>query len=109
MSLFGKKTQLVRMAVGVLCSAAISAAAISAAAVRPDGTLKITTTSTQFNPCNGEMVSGLVDVELVVQTNESSNGTHVKVHRSFHGTLTGNQGNTYKVSSIANDQLDALG
>lgn len=103
MALFGKRTQLVRIAVGVVCSAAISAAA-----VRADGTLKLTGTSTLVNPCNGELVTGSVDVELVVQTNESNNGTHVVVHRSFHGTLTGNQGNTYKVSSIANDQLDAL-
>jgi hypothetical protein len=103
MALFGKKTQLVRLAIGLLCGVAASAAA-----VRADGTLRLTTTSTLLNPCNGELVTGLVDVELVVQTNESNGGTHVVVHRSFHGTYTGNQGNTYKVSSIANDQLDAL-
>jgi hypothetical protein len=103
MALFGTRTQWVRFGVGLLCSVAVAAVG-----VRADGTLKITRTSTLFNPCNGETVTGPVDVELVVQTNEKSDGTHVVVHRSFHGTLTGNQGNTYKVSSIANDQQDAL-
>jgi len=103
MALFGNRTTWVRLGIGVVCGVVVSAAA-----VRADGTLKITRTSTLTNPCNGEVVSGPVDVELVVQTNESNNGTHVVVHRSFHGTLTGDQGNSYKVSSIANDQLDAL-
>ena len=102
MARLGNSTRVVGLGVAVLC------VVISAGAVGADGTLKITRTSTLFNPCNGETVSGPVDVELVVQTNESHNGTHVVVHRSFHGTLTGNQGNTYKVSSMANDQLDAL-
>ena len=103
MALFGNRTQVIRLGVAFLCSVAVSAAAL-----RADGTLKLTTTSTQFNPCNGEWVTGQVDVELMVQTNEKSDGTHVVVHRSFHGTLIGDQGNTYKVSSIANDQIDGL-
>ena len=104
MALFGTKTPMVRLAVAFLGSVALSAAV----AASGDGTLKITRTSTLINPCNGELVTGLVDVQLVVQTNENNNGTHVVVHRSFHGTLEGDQGNTYKISSQASDQLDAL-
>jgi len=103
MALFGKKTQLVRLAIGFLCSAAVSGVAL-----RADNTLKLAATSTLLNPCNSELVSGPVDVELVVAATENQNGVHVKVHRSFHGTLTGNQDNSYKVSSMANAKFDAL-
>jgi hypothetical protein len=75
----------------------------SAAAIRADGNLKLTGTSTMTNPCNGELVTGVVEVVLGVHAN--ANG-HVKVHRSFHGTLEGDEGNTYQVSSIANKQFD---
>ena len=79
------------------------AVAVSAVALKADGTLKLTATSTMVNPCNGESVTGPVDVLLGVHANSSG---HVKVHRSFHGTLEGNQGNSYQVSSIANAQFD---
>jgi hypothetical protein len=104
MALFGMKTWMVRLGVAALGSVAVSAAVAASA----DGTLKLSAPSTLINPCNGELVTGLVDVQLVVQTNESNNGTHVVVHRSFHGTYEGNQGNSYRVSSKASDQLDAL-
>jgi hypothetical protein len=77
----------------------------SAAVVRADGTLNLTVGSFQFNPCNNESVRGTVDAHLVVQVNKNTG--RVKVHRSFHGTLSGNQGNTYQISSVANDFFDA--
>ena len=77
----------------------------SAAVVRADGTLNLTVGAIQINPCNGEFVFGDVDAHLLVQVNENTG--KVKVHRSFHGTLSGNQGNTYQISSIANDFFDA--
>jgi len=77
----------------------------SAAVVTADDTLKLTATSTMVNPCNGETVTGDVDVLLGVHANSAG---HVKVHRSLHGTLVGNQGNTYQVSSIANAQFEQM-
>ena len=75
----------------------------SAAALRADGNLKLTGTSTLGNPCNGELLTGLVEVILGVHANVNG---HVKVHRSLHGTLEGDQGNTYQLSSVANKQFD---
>jgi hypothetical protein len=89
------KTRVVAM---VVC-----AVVASAAVLRADGTLKMTAISTMVNPCNGETVRGPVDVLIGVHANPNG---HVQVHRSFHGTLDGNQGNTYQVSSIANAQFD---
>lgn len=77
----------------------------SAAVVRADGTLNLPVNASNYNACNGETATGTVDAHLLVQVNENTG--QVKVHRSFHGTLTGNQGNTYQVSSIANDFFDA--
>jgi len=83
------------------------AVALSAVVVRADGNLKLTATSTLLNPCNNELASGPVDVLLNVKVNQSANGVSVKVHRSFHGELTGAQGNTYQVSSIGSAQFQA--
>ena len=77
----------------------------SSVMLQADSTLRLTVGSLQYNPCNGETATGQVDALLVVQYNENSG--QVKVHRSFHGTLTGTQGNTYQVSSMANDFFDA--
>ena len=88
-----------------LAAALLGCVVASSVALKADGALQLTANSLQFNPCNGETATGLVDVLLLVQVNEETG--QVKVHRSFHGTLTGNQGNTYQVRSIANDFFDA--
>ena len=91
---------------GLVASIA-GAVVLSVAALHANGTLKLEKTSTLLNPCNGELVTGPVDVLLNVKVSESANGVKVKAHRSFHGELTGNQGNSYMVSSIGNAEFDA--
>jgi len=73
-----------------------------------DGTLMGTAHSTLLNPCNGEIVKGPVDFLLVVQTNQTAQGPHIVVHRTFHGTLQGNLGNEYEVRSVGQAEFDAL-
>jgi hypothetical protein len=97
-----------RSKVGRFSLALAACLAFAGVGVLADGSVWITRTSTLVNPCNGELMTGLVDVHLLVQAQSDANGDHVVVHRNFSGTLTGNQGNSYKVSSIANDQFDAL-
>src|SRR5688500_8852758 len=99
MALFNNRMRIPRLATALLCSVVAAAAVVKA-----DGNVKFTGFSTLFNPCNGENVSGPVDVILGVQVNED--GTNVNVFRQFHGTLEGNQGNTYKVSSTAHKKFD---
>ena len=93
-----------RMRLPRLAMVLLGCVVASAAVVRADGTLNLTVGSLQFNPCNSETATGSVDAHLLVQVSENGK---VKVHRSFHGTLAGNKGNTYQVSSIANDFFDA--
>ena len=88
-------------------AASVAVVALSAVVLRADGNLKLTATSTLLNPCNGEVAAGPVDVLLNVKVSQSANGVSVKVHRSFHGELTGNQGNTYQVSSIGKGEFAA--
>jgi hypothetical protein len=95
-----RRIRLPRLAVAVLGCVVASSVMLQA-----DGTRRLTVNSLQFNPCNGETATGQVDALLLVQVNEQTG--QVKVHRSFHGTVYGNQGNTYQVSSIANDFFDA--
>ena len=99
MALLKYRMRMPRLATALLCGLVAAAAVVKA-----DGNLKTTGFSTLYNPCNAENVSGPVDVLLGVHVN--SDGTNVTVFRSFHGTLTGDQGNTYKVSSTANQQFD---
>jgi hypothetical protein len=88
-----------------LAVALVGCVVAASVALKADSALQLTVNSMQFNPCNSEIVNGQVDVLLLVQVNENTG--QVKVHRSFHGTLTGNQGNTYQIRSIANDFFDA--
>ena len=93
MKVLNSKTRLTGFVAMFAC-----AVMASAVALRADGNLKMQATTTLVNPCNGETVTGLVDVLLGVHANSDG---HVKVHRSFHGTLEGNQGNTYQVRTLA--------
>jgi hypothetical protein len=59
------------------------------------------------SPCNGESVSVLGPVKLVYHApNGGSQGQH-NINSTFIGTGTGNQGNRYHVSAIANGHFDA--
>ena len=98
MALFSNRLPISRFAAALVCS--VVAATVGAHA---DGNLKTTFLSTQFNPCNGEVPSGIVDVLLGVHVNEDGG---VTVFRSFHGTLEGNLGNTYQISSAGNEHFE---
>jgi len=50
-----------------------------------------------FNTCNGEFLSGLVTLHVVMST--STDGDHQIFMMEYHGTLTGDQGNTYHFSA----------
>jgi hypothetical protein len=89
--------------VAVLACAVVASATV----LRADGNVKLTATSTLLNPCNGEIAMGPVDVLLSVKVSQSANGVSVKVHRSFHGELTGDDGNVYHVSSIGKGEFAA--
>lgn len=93
-------TRFPRLAVALLAGVIASSVIVKA-----DGAVQVTVNSFQGNPCNGEGIFGQVDALLLVQVNENTG--QVKVHRSFHGRLDGNQGNTYQISSIANQFFDA--
>ena len=54
-----------------------------------DNTFNFTGTFGLVNPCNGELVSGPIDIYIVVSTTQTGNGeTKVKVHHNSHGTLS---------------------
>jgi hypothetical protein len=99
MALFSNRLRISRFAAALVCSVVAATAG-----ARADGNLKTTFLSTQFNPCNGEIPSGIVDVLFGVHVNEDGG---VNVFRSFHGTLDGNQGNTYQISSVGNEHFDS--
>lgn len=99
MALFNNQVRRQWIATMLLCGVVAAAGVVKA-----DGNRIFTAYSTLFNPCNGESVEGPVDVILGVHVNK--NGTNVNVFRQFHGTLVGNQGNTYKVSSTAHKHFD---
>jgi hypothetical protein len=74
-----------------------------------DNTTSLTGFFQLVNPCNGETVSGPIDVYIVVSTAETSNGTlRVNVHHNSHGTLNGNQGNEYQINRRAKGQFDEI-
>lgn len=98
MALFSNRLRISRFTAALVCSVVAATAA-----ARADGNLKTTFNSFQFNPCNGENISGTVDVLLGVHVN--ANGG-VTVFRSFHGTLEGDQGNTYQISSVGQENFD---
>ena len=98
MALLSNRIRISRFVAALVCSVVAATAG-----ARADGNLKITFPSIQFNPCNGENISGTVDVVLGVHVNENGG---VNVFRSFHGTLEGNQGNTYQISSIGHEHFD---
>ena len=107
MALLSNRIRVSRFAAALVFSvvaATAGAGAEAAAGARPDGNLKTTFLSTQFNPCNGEIPAGIVDVLLGVHVNEDGG---VNVFRSFHGTLEGNQGNTYQISSSGHEHFDS--
>jgi hypothetical protein len=75
----------------------------------PDNTFRFTGSFGLLNPCNGEITNGPIDINIVVTTTETGNGdVKVNVHHTSHGTLTGNQGNTYQISRHAKDRFDAI-
>ncbi len=75
----------------------------------PDNTFRFSGPFTLQNPCNGEIATGTIDINIVVSTTVTGNGdVKVNVHHTSHGTLFGNQGNTYQVSRQAKDQFDAI-
>jgi hypothetical protein len=62
-----------------------------------------------FNPCNGELVSGPITINIVVTTTQTGTGdVKVNVHHTSHGLLTGNQGNEYQISRHAKGRFDAV-
>src|SRR5947209_4516546 len=50
-----------------------------------------------FNICTGEFASGTVTLHVVMTP--SDDGAHTIFMQEYHGTLTGDQGNTYHFSS----------
>jgi hypothetical protein len=100
-----QKTKTLRLASVVTCCGLLFAFAPNALA---DGTLAGTAQTTQYNPCNGGYPVGTVQFLLVVQTNQTHQGPHVVVHRTFQGTLKDASGNVYQISSVGQTEFDAL-
>lgn len=74
-----------------------------------DKTLSFTGVFSLINPCNGESITGPIDVYIVVTTAQTGNGNvKVNVHHNSHGTLSGNLGNDYQVSRRSKGQFDAI-
>ncbi len=60
------------------------------------------------NPCNGENVSLQGAADVTYHANATGGGgTHYGVHVRFKGNGSGNQGNSYNVSLMANGEFDA--
>jgi len=90
-------------AVLLLCSTPIAGTA------RADGNARIDFPISVFfpNPCNSENVSLHGAVDVMYHTNAAGGGAHYSVHVEFKGKGSGNQGNDYVVSLIANGNFDA--
>jgi len=95
---------------GVIASIAISVTLPNTVArADSDNLLRFTQSVNGVNPCNSEIVNGFLDVLIVL--NRHSTGladTHVNLHGSFHGELTGSLGNTYQVSAEGQDEADVV-
>ncbi len=59
------------------------------------------------SPCNGEGVSVLGPVKIVYHAPNGGSQGQYSINSTFIGTGTGNQGNRYHVSAIANGHFDA--
>jgi hypothetical protein len=102
-----KNKRTVAMLVALLLC--LSVANVKSSARPLDNTTSFTGSFQLVNPCNGETVTGPIDVYIVVSTALTGNGTlKVNVHHNSHGTLNGNQGNEYQVSRRAKGQFDAI-
>ena len=87
----------------------LSMTPVSAAPSTTDNTFRFEGTFTLQNPCNNEVVSGPIYINIVVTTTVTGNGeTKVNVHHTSHGLLTGNAGNEYQISRVAKGQFDAI-
>jgi hypothetical protein len=106
MALLTNRTRFSALAGALLCGVVAMSAVAKADGQAKGGNLRLTSGTLMFNPCNGQMVSGPIDVLLGVHVN--GNGTNVNVFRQLHGTLTDALGNEYKVSSIAHQQFDEV-
>ena len=102
MALASKQTRWAALAL-LLCSTVI------AGAVRADNARIDFPIAVFFpNPCNSENVSlqGAADVSYHANAT-GAGGTHYSVHLQFKGKGSGNLGNNYNVSLIANGEFDA--
>lgn len=90
----------------------LSVAPISASsnAVPSDKTLRFSGPFNMINPCNSELISGTIDINIVVTTTRTGNGNvKVNVHHTSHGLMTGVvSGDEYRVSRHAKGQFDAI-
>ncbi len=59
------------------------------------------------SPCNGESVGVLGPVKIVYHAPNGDSQGQYSINSTFIGTGTGNQGNRYHVSAIANGHFDA--
>ena len=91
-------------AVLLLCSTPIAGTA------RADGNARIDFPISVFfpNPCNSENVSLHGAVDVMYHTNAAGGGAHYSVHVEFKGKGSGNQGNDYVVSLIANGNFERV-
>jgi hypothetical protein len=76
---------------------------------RADGNARFSFPISVFfpNPCNNENVGLQGAVDVTYHTNAAGGGAHYSVHVRFKGNGTGNQGNAYNVSLMANGDFDA--
>jgi len=61
-----------------------------------------------FNPCNGTLVTAFGPVDIVVETNTSSDTRHVTVHHLFRADGSATNGDSYGMSFMANSNFDAV-
>ncbi len=88
----------------------VVSSSVIASSARADGNARIEFPVNVFfpNPCNNENVNLQGASDVMYHTNPTGNGgTHYGVHVRFKGNGSGNQGNDYNVTLMANGEFDA--
>jgi hypothetical protein len=99
-----------RLATWAAASVLLVSCSVIPSMARADGNARIDFPINVFfpNPCNSENVSLQGAADVMYHTNTTgAGGNHYGVEVRFKGTGTGNLGNNYVVSLLANGQFDA--
>lgn len=90
-----------------VCLACLVSAAARVVAAR-DNVVSFSAPVVVTDPCTGESGTGTLEVLALVNEVRNAGQTHVAIHASLHGELTGDRGSVYHVSAEGTTQSSSV-